>query len=206
MSDFDQVGGRAGPGGEFPNPEPKRIKVFGVMHIVFGALGFLHVLWGLVSVVFPGIQESMMTLSSAGAPEGMYELQMDLVKKLAPYTWISLLLIVVVAGLMMRAGIGLVKQKRGAVGASNLYAWVSLATKLVMLLLFFAVVQPAYDALFEGMIDSTAPQAKAMLGMMRILTAATGVLGPVLMSIYPILALVMLNKPVVKNYFSGLGR
>ena len=39
-----------------------------------------------------------------------------------------------------------------------------------------------------------------------ISAAAAGILGPIVMSVYPIVALVMLNKPDVKDYFARLGR
>lgn len=205
MSDFDQAATAAGPAPGFPNLEPKRIKVFGVMHIVFGGMGLLQLLFGVLMAV-SGLQEKLLKLSSAASPPGTFELQMEMTERLQTYTWISWGIMCILGVLLLKAGIGLVRKKKESVAASNLYAWTSIGMKVVMLILFFTMALPAFNEMFESLVDSSVAGGKATLMTMRISSAVGGVLGPVLGAIYPILALVMLNKPVVRDFFKVQGQ
>ena len=191
----------AEPAAAFPNFEPKRVKVFGVMHIVFGGLGFGQVLGNLAMTPF---QKQIMSFSSMGSPDEVMEAQLVMMEKLKPFTWISIVITLILASLIMRAGLRLVKKKPGALPASNLYAWCSIGAKAILLILFFVMVQPIYNEMFESMFDDTTPGADEALLVMRIATSVGGILGPLVTMVYPILALTMLNKKIVKDYFSGL--
>lgn len=206
MSDFDEVARQAGltptPSGGPPPLEPKRIKVFGVLHIVFGSLGLLQVLMNLAMMPF---QEKLMTMS-AGGSEDLAGLQLAIADKLKPYTWIAMGLGVIVAGMILRAGIGLVTKKKNSLAASNQYAWVSIGVKLLSLVLFVVLVLPAYNEMFESMVVPSAPGGGNILMVMKVSASIGGIVGPVLMCVYPILALVMLNKPLVKDFLAAQSR
>ena len=204
MSDFDQAVGQAGLAGEFPNPEPKRIKVFGVLHIVFGALGLL----GLVAVlVMSAAQEALMKLATSGG-SGMDEytrISLEVTKKLNSMSLVGAVFGAILAVLLLISGISLVKIRAKGVVWSNRYAWASIALKFVALLLFFLVTKPMLDGILDPYMAEADGVLKTQLSMLKWSQAIGGVLSPFLMAIYPILALILLNRPVVKNFFAARG-
>ena len=152
------------------------------------------------------LQEKFLKLSSAASPAGTYELQVEMTERMETYTWITWGITCIIGVLLLKAGIGLVRKKKESVAASNLYAWTSIGMKVVMLILFLTMALPVLNEMFEGWVDSSVPGAEAMLMTMRITMAVTGVVVPALGAIYPILALVMLNKPVVWDFFKVQGQ
>ena len=204
--------------------EPGRIRVFGIMHIVFGALGLLGgsffvamllvvdplVLW------FQDLVESELPSGSAVPPEaemmiGAFDALRILMKELALLNWIHALTSLVVAVLILVAGIRLVKKRRNAVQSSNLYSWASVGWRLVYLVLFLTTGVQAmrrYHAKIEeltGAASASAPGSLNMMELQEVFGAATTVLSTFVALVYPILALVMLNKPLVKGYLDKNG-
>ena len=204
--------------------EPGRIRVFGIMHIVFGALGLLGgsffvamllvvdplVLW------FQDLVESELPSGSAVPPEaemmiGAFDALRILMKELALLNWIQALTSLVVAVLILVAGIRLVKKRRNAVQSSNLYSWASVGRRLVYLVLFLTTGVQAmrrYHAKIEeltGAASASAPGSLNMMELQEVFGAATTVLSTFVALVYPILALVMLNKPLVKGYLDKNG-
>ena len=204
--------------------EPGRIRVFGIMHIVFGALGLLGgsffvamllvvdplVLW------FQDLVESELPSGSAVPPEaemmiGAFDALRILMKELALLNWIHALTSLVVAVLILVAGIRLVKKRRNAVQSSNLYSWASVGRRLIYLVLFLTTGVQAmrrYHAKIEeltGAASASAPGSLNMMQLQEVFGAATTVLSTFVALVYPILALVMLNKPLVKGYLDKNG-
>ena len=95
---------------------------------------------------------------------------------------------------------GLVKRRLGAVKISNIYAWLSISLKAVMVLLFFVVTKPAFEEIFAPLAEIDDQMVQMQITIQRITQTVSGVLGPPLMMIYPILALFLLNKPVVLDH------
>ena len=118
------------------------------MHIVFGALGLLGSFFVAMLLVvdplvlwFQDLVESELPSGSAVPPEaemmiGAFDALRILMKELALLNWIHALTSLVVAVLILVAGIRLVKKRRNAVQSSNLYSWASVGRRLVYLVLF----------------------------------------------------------------------
>ena len=204
--------------------EPGRIRVFGIMHIVFGALGLLGgsffvamllvvdplVLW------FQDLVESELPSGSAVPPEaemmiGAFDALRILMKELALLNWIHALTSLVVAVLILVAGIRLVKKRRNAVQSSNLYSWASVGRRLIYLVLFLTTGVQAmrrYHGKIEeltGAASASAPGNLNMMQLQEVFGVATTVSSTFVALVYPILALVMLNKPLVKGYLDKNG-
>ena len=196
-----------------PVIEPGAIKVFGVIHLVFGGLG---VLWTLFSIASLALQKFFAQLMNMGNPGGddetvkqLEELMASLNKELLLPSVLAIVFMAVLTVLLLVAGIALVKKRKNAVAASNRYAIASIVFKIVSLVLFFAVAKAAHERFYEkyaAFLESTGtPGAGDMTTMMNITGAISGVLGPILMMIYPILALAMLNRPAVKEFLANHG-
>ena len=65
------------------------------------------------------------------------------------------------------------------------------------------VVVPASNRMMEGMMEGLGDDAGAMATGMKVGTAVGSMIGPIISMVYPILALVLLNKAPVKNFLAG---
>ena len=106
---------------------------------------------------------------------------------------------------MVIAGIKLLKGRRNGLKWSNGYAWASLSAKAINLILAVTVVLPAMTAMTDDLMrDSGVPA-----GAENVLSGAMlgGMIGSVLIScVYPVLTLVLLNRPATKAWFASRPR
>jgi len=190
------------PSSSVADVEPGRIKVFGIIHIIFGGLGLMNVIGGIGMQI---LQEPFIRLTNQGESEEMVALQMQMYREMALTTWISTVISVIVAVLVLRAGIALVKRRQSAVKASNVYVVASLVAKAAGVLLFCMVVMPVASGAMDSMLDESIPDVKTILAVIKVTMAVAGVLAPLLGAVYPLCALVMLNKPQVKEFLAKNG-
>lgn len=182
------------PPGVVPDLQPSSVKVFGIMHIVFAILGLLMALWSVV-------QQLLFTRIFPRDP-----VQLALHERTGWITWVGLPITLVVAWLMLTAGIRLTKATPDALRWSNRYAWTSIAGKILMLTLTVAFILPA---MIETMREQLGRSVSSLPGggeSMIITMAVVGaLLGGVVTFLYPTLTLVMLNRPAVKGWFARRG-
>ena len=192
------------PMGAPPIFEPKRIKIFGIIHIVFGGMGLLRSVFGVIMMFF---QEwfTRLTSEAQGQSEELVELQIQMQRDLAPFSWISLGVGIVVSILVLRAGLALVRRRKTALKSSNTYVWASIFAKALGFVLFFVVVGPILNQTFEGLIDPSISGATTVINTMKITTMVAGVVIPLVAAIYPVMTLIMLNKPDVKEFLNQQG-
>ncbi|MDB6078678.1 MAG: hypothetical protein JWO82_2425 [Akkermansiaceae bacterium] len=100
--------------------------------------------------------------------------------------WVTFLLNGVVTGLMTYAGIRLLKKKRNGVMWSNRYAWASIA---------MTVLQDLAIVLFPASAGAAAGEDGSPLKAVSLSVIAL---------IYPVLALVFLKQPRVKDWVDSL--
>jgi cytochrome bd-type quinol oxidase subunit 2 len=146
-------------------------------------------------------------MTSSGDGE-MVAAQMEMMDKLQPYTYLTQFLGVVLAILIIRAGLALVKSQKGALKKSNQYACASLVVKGIILVLALLVFIPASNAMYEQMfsgIGASTSSAGQGIQAAKTMGAVGNVVGPVLGAVYPILALVFLNKEKIKSYLAEHG-
>lgn len=194
--------------GHAPALQPQSIKVFGVLHLVFGGIGLFFLLYAIAQLAIPDVFIQM----SAAGDENMVKFQEDLQEKLFLPSLISVAISAVLSVLILRAGLMLVKAKKGADKASHLYAWASIAGKAVALVLALLFTIPATSELVDVMIAGQAaegtpdPILQQTMGITKVMMSITGVLSPVVMCLYPILSLVLLKKKAVADYLAGYGK
>lgn len=179
--------------------QPQTVKVFGIMHVIFAVLGLLMCAWTVFEMVAGNPLENML-------PQGPQTPQMEAQAKaeaameesMRPMTVISTVLTVIVAAIMLKAGILLLKRRRSGLAWSNRYAWASLASKVVNIALTFIYTVPAMKqmaAATAGGVMTAGQMEMIMIGSMLVTFA--------LMAAYPILALVLLNRPKTKEWFAA---
>ena len=186
-----------------PLIEPGRIKVFGIIHIVFGSLGLLNIVF---QVIMTAVREPFTRFTTQGQPEELVELQVQMYHDMAAGTWISLAVGSVVAVFILRAGIMLVRKRKSALKANQAYVIVSLIAKVLGIVIFYVMLLPVLNRTFEGMLEPGSPaQLKTVVETMKISMYVAGMVIPVLGAIYPVLSLLMLKKPEVKQFLAERG-
>ncbi|MFP6898740.1 MAG: hypothetical protein VCA38_19260 [Roseibacillus sp.] len=203
--------------------EPARLKVFGIIHIVFGALGLIGGLFSFVIVLgvnpllnwlIEFVQAEMEGGPADPGAEALttsLEAMKTLMSDLALLNWIKTITALIVAVLILRAGLRLVKKRKTCVASSNVYSICSIGARLLYLGIFLvtgtAAMKRYYEALenVPGMGSASLPGGMDMSQLQQIFGVGGTVVGSVMALIYPVLALVMLSKPVVKDYLEKAG-
>jgi hypothetical protein len=179
--------------------EPAAIKVFGIMHLVFAPLGILSALWGLFVAM---VGKPWLLLSDSPAKhDPQLQAQLAMQEKLNPMTIATSMLSLGVGVVMIIAGVQLLRKRKTALKWSNAYAWSSLGTKFVTLILTLTVMLPA----MQEMTRAITHNSKVPQGVETFMSSAmaVGTIGGVLVScLYPVLSLVLLNRPASKAWFA----
>jgi hypothetical protein len=116
----------------------------------------------------------------------------------------SCVFLIVLAGLLLVAGIKLVRSRPEGVAWSNRYAWASIATKAITLVITVAVLLPAMRRMVGGIMPPPSgmppANAAAFADLITNLTSAFTVASPIISCVYPALALFFLSRPPVKEW------
>lgn len=175
--------------------QPQTVMVFGIMHVVFAGFGLLSGVW----IVFESVVGNPFLSRGPQTPEMAAQAKAQAVMEqgMMPMTVISTVLTVIVGLLMLKAGILLIKKRRGGLLWSNRYAWSSLAAKAVNLALTFIYVMPAANGMFASL-----PRGAAWIPRLEWIMIGSMLAGLVMTAVYPILTLVLLNAAKTKEWFA----
>ncbi len=174
--------------------EPQPVKVLGIFHVIFGAIGALGSLWTIYVIVMGNP-----FLKMAGDNPGV-DFQRKLEESTKVYTVIGTAFSVLVTALILTAGIQLLKKRKTALKWSNAYAWSSIGTKVLNLILSFIIVVPMTQKMMSEISGGAA--APPIPGFGGIMYAS--MFGGFLFSIiYPVITLILLNRPNVKQWFAN---
>lgn len=126
------------------NREPSSLRVFGILHLILAGVG---ILFGISSLF---ARQTNAFFIRSGNPA--YEAQLRYVEEVH---WVSVMtgvFMLVLAALLLVAGIKLVRSRPDGVAWSNRYAWTSIATKVISLVVTVAVLLPAMRRMIDGMV------------------------------------------------------
>lgn len=175
--------------------QPQTVKVFGILHLIFAGFGLLGLVWAVMLLtvgnpVFLLMPKTPEMAAQVKAQETMQEQMMSA-------TVVSSLLTLIIAIVMIIAGIKLLKKRRDGLKWSNRYAWTSLAAKAVNVVIAFGFTMPVV----KGSISSAG--GATPFGSPETIMIFSMVLGIVISCIYPILTLALLNRPTTKEWFAA---
>lgn len=179
--------------------EPKRLKVLGIMNIIFASIGFFLVLFGLIG--------AFANSSPAGledAPEVLAAVK-EIEEAQFAHSIITTFLSLVVAILCLLSGIALVRQAQNCIKLANFYVMASLGAKVIGLILFFVVVNPSITRILDS-VESPTDEVATIIQFMKGAIVVAGIVFPLLFAVYPIIVWVMLNKPDIKNFVVQHGK
>lgn len=180
--------------------QPQTVMIFGIFHLLLAAYGILTSVFAAYVAFVGNPFLALMPKNPAMAAQA--ELQAEMQDKVLPATVITTVITIVLAILLLVAGLKLLKKRRDALKWSNRYAWTSLAGKVVNLILAFLYTFPMMKEMTERMATGT-PGAPAMPAAMSGLMVGSAVLTILVMCTYPVLSLILLNRPRTKEWFAA---
>jgi|688.fasta_scaffold12282_12 hypothetical protein len=176
--------------------QPQTVKVFGIMHVILAVYGFGTLVLGVITTFVGNPVYNFMPKTPELTKQMAMEAQMQ--DQMRVVTVLGLVMALVLSILILIAGIKLLQKRRGGLVWSNRYAWASLAGKAIALVLTFLYTIPAMR---EMAVDPALPAAAQSI--MRTSMVVGAVLGVVGTCIYPILSLILLNRPKTKEWFAN---
>jgi hypothetical protein len=184
--------------------EPQSVKVFAVIHLVFSGIGFL---WGLYLAIAPLFTRAMLESFSRSVPaeqRASFDASMAMQEKTGWVGALSGAFMLILAVMLLIAGIKLLRRRADGLAWSNTYAWTSIATKLVSLTLTAIFILPAQREMMQTQFQNMPGGASSGLGSAgQAFGTAAGIFTLVCIILgctYPILSLCLLNKPEVKSW------
>lgn len=172
--------------------QPQQVKVFGIMHLIFGGYGVLTLLWSLFVI----IAGNPFLKLSGNTPE--MQMQAKLEADMIGFTIAGTALHFVVTALIVTAGILLLKGRKSALKWSNYYACSSIGTKILTLIYSILIVIPMTQEMMK-----TTPGAAGLKGGFEAIMIGSMFVGFLIPLIYPVLSLILLNRPKVKTWFAN---
>lgn len=178
--------------------KPGAVQVLGILHIVFAGIMILFGLSSLMQVLFSQKIAAWQAAAGSGVEGGsVQELSTKVQAEMGSVTMASSLISIGVSVVMLIAGIKLVRSAWNALKWSNWYAWFSIGEKVVMLLIGTLVVAPMVQKAFNEIGGEMTSEIRIFKGAMMGGMIASALIG----AIYPVLTLILLNRPSVKAWF-----
>ncbi len=177
--------------------QPQTVKIFGIMHVVLAGYGILMSAFALV-IAFTG-NPILKLMPKNPAMAAQVQMQAEMQEKMMPASIISTVVTIIIAILMLIAGIKLLKKRKDGLKWSNRYAWTSLVGKVANLVLAFVFTIPLTKEMMGAMSGGSA----AMPGGIDAIVIASTIFGVIIMCVYPVLSLVLLNRPRTKQWFAA---
>jgi hypothetical protein len=178
--------------------QPQQVKILGIFHVILAAYGILGSAFAVVVAVYGNPFLKLFPKTPAMAAQ--MQMQAEMQQKMMPATILSVVLTLIIATLMLIAGIKLLKKRRDALKWSNRYAWTSLAGKAANLVIAFAITIPVMREV-QGSMASSAPGMPP--AAMDTIVLVSTLFGVIVMCAYPILSLILLNRPKTKAWFAA---
>jgi hypothetical protein len=181
-----------------PRKRPTAVLVIAIFHFIFAACG------GISGVMqLSGAAAGLGKMGGAGDPKAA-KMQEDMERAIAAkfpahktFEKVEAGVALLIAILLLVAGIGLLNMQPWGRGLSILYAVLAIANTLVNMFIIFAYVNPATQAALKEIPNMPPEMASAMQVGTVIVFAGLGCLG----LLYPIIVLIIMLLPNVSRAF-----
>lgn len=181
-----------------PPRVPGQIQVFAVLHLVFAGIGLLYTAF---SAVMEQFSSRMLQATKQSGELGDLQIQLTVEIERATHGLkiFGYATTVILAGLMITAGIHLLKRRATGLKWSNIYSWSSISVKLLSAVMFFSFVLPQLDDFLSRASGQGGKVEEFFATTMKFSLFAGSVIGPLVACLYPALALLLLNRPLVRR-------
>ncbi|MEJ6570834.1 MAG: hypothetical protein QNL01_00275 [Akkermansiaceae bacterium] len=174
-------------------------KVIGILHLVFGGIGLVMGVIGIASAAFKEKLEEMQFASypeevregMRGAMQPIYETQ--------KWDMISGVGSLILAVLLIVAGLKLVKYRRQGRKISNIYSALSIGHKLFTIGIVIFIKSPVMKKVGESLEKMSGQSDMNMGTMMGPIVIISGIVMAIVMMVYPILSFFLLSKKQARD-------
>jgi hypothetical protein len=181
--------------------DPPEVKVLAILHLVFAGFAIAGAGLGIIGHVFGN--PLMKLFPHAPGMEAQMEAQAALQEKMAPATYTTMILGVIVAIPMIIAGIQMLRKRRSGLKWSNRYGWCSLGDKVVRLYLTAVITVPAMNEMVKPVMPK-GPTPVPIEKIMSVVMVGSAYFGVVIACVYPLVTLILLNRRSTKEWFASL--
>lgn len=187
---------------------PPSVTVLAVLHLIGDGIGLVLTLCAGVSQLAGG---NLSALTAGPNPPPQVRAQQAFQKRLEAhiaselpwqqaYTGVGLGIDLLLDVLLLAAGVGLLSLRPWARTLSLGYAWLSLATKVVGIIVF-CFTWPAMSAFLRQ--EAAADPALAQMANVIPIAVFAGLLFSLVLAVYPLAVLIILTRPSVVAAFRG---
>lgn len=174
-------------------------KVIGILHLVFGGIGIVMGVIGMVSAVFKEqIEEMQFSTYPEEVREGMRE-AMQPIYETQKWDVISGVGSLILAVLLIIAGLKLIKYRRQGRKVSNIYSGLSIVHKLFAIGIVIFVKAPVMKEVGASLEEMSGQSEVSMGAMMGPVAIISGIVMAVVMMVYPILSFLLLSKKQARD-------
>lgn len=199
----DQPYREPAPGMVEPVPGPRTAvpKVFGILSIIFGSLVLIFgLMTGCMGMAFDSISNlGQMAQTGTKAAEHT-RVMMEYLGKIYFYMGIQGFAFAIMSAVLLTVGIGQLRYKQWARNWTMYWSIAALVMLVGTLVMSFAVIGPAYQAMFDA-ISRVGPSGTMPAGMGSKISGMVGGTSGVMMLVfyapYPILQLIYFTRPRV---------
>lgn len=175
--------------------QPQAVKIFGILHCVLGVYGVLTVAFAIMAML--GFNPFLAMVPKTAATSAQMTQQASMQTEMIPVNIATTLIAVATTAFIITSGILMLKRRRSGLKWSNRYAWTSLLGKAVAAGVAFFYTYPMMKKITSGL------GSPGMPGAMEGVMIGSMVFGIVISCVYPILSLVLLNRPKTKEWFAN---
>ncbi len=163
-------------------------KVLGVICIVFGGLGMLGGVWGIMSPLFNEWLAALMP------PE--QQATMEAAAKVNPHPVATSLFMLAIAALLLAGGIGLVRRRGGAIGLLKAWAVIKILWVIVGTFLGLHASPELMEGVQKQMGSSPAPGMEAIMWASVVFGIVAGILW---VCALPVFVLIWFGRRKIRN-------
>lgn len=182
-------------------------KVFGILSIIFASLLLIFgLLTGCMGMAFDSISNLGANMPQGSKAAEQTKLMMDHLGQIYFYMGLQGFAFALMSAVLLAVGIGQVRYRRWARGWSVNWSIAALVMLVGMLVLSFAVIGPAYQAMFDAIAEAgpSGAMPSAMGSKISGMVGGTsGVMMLVFYAPYPILQLIYFTRPRVVAAMDG---
>ena len=176
--------------------QPQVVKIFGIMHLVLGAYGVLTALLAILAMI--GFNPFLALIPKSSGATAQMNQQAAMQSEMMPVTIVSTIIAIATTVFIIMGGILMLKRRRSGLKWSNRYAWTSLLGKVVTVFATIVYTIPMMREMASSPAGSGMPS-----GTMETVMIGSAFFGIVLTCLYPVLSLILLNRPKVKEWFAS---
>jgi len=181
-------------------PKPSQITVFGIMHLLGALVGFGGIIFTKLMSQDPKESILQALQQDKVSPAEFTPESLEALDKAFSLNLYFEIFTVILAALMLTSGLAMLLNARWGIALSNKYSLLSIAGKIISIVLIATITIPEFQAFCDGISGAEEILVKTVCLTFIITSLAS----PIVMLTYPVAAWIFLTRKTVKDYQKSL--